>query len=220
MSDIDEQVIKRAAEAAIFDLQLNCRIEKVFRHPRNNDRWCIQFSGDYGQFCDEFRSKPGEENSPELIREKVKSHFFKMRRPVRVRRARSRQTGAGKRESIWTTAPMELAGQAIDRTASLVGEVINQVSGLARSALDTEAVVSVDLPAAAPPTPQPARRKKSTKAQRPAKRKPVKISSGKSTKKKSTGAGKASSKAGKAAKAVRRKSRATVGKTTSGRKGR
>jgi hypothetical protein len=219
VSDIDEQVITRAAEAAVSDLQLDCRIEKVFQHPRNNDRWCIQFTGDYGQFCDEFRNKSGEENSPELIREKVKSHFLKMRKPVRVRRGRSPQTGSRAQGSTLAAAPLELVGQAIDQTTRLVGEVVNQVSSLARSALDTEAVVSIDLPVAS--TLPPPARQKSKKAKRPSKGKPGKSSSGKSTKKKnSSAAGKTTSKAGKAAKKVARKSRATVGSKTSGRKGR
>jgi hypothetical protein len=192
VSDIDEQVITRAAEAAIFDLQLDCRIEKVFQHPRNNDRWCIQFTGDYGQFCAEFRNKSGEVNSPELMREKVKSHFLKMRKPVRVRRGRSHPTGSRAEISALAAAPLEIAGQAIDQTARLVGEVIKEVSGLARSALETEAVISVDLPAMAPPPPAPRKRRK---AKQPSKKKPGKTGSSKAKKKKtSSRAGKATSR--------------------------
>ncbi|MGB7925679.1 MAG: hypothetical protein WCF57_20740 [Pyrinomonadaceae bacterium] len=215
MGDLDEQVITMAAEAAVFDLQLDCSIEKVFQHPRSNDKWCIQFTGDYGQFCEEFRNKAGEANSPELIREKIKSHFLKMRKPVRVRRGSSRKTDTGAQGSTLMDAPLEIVGQAIDRTARLVGEAINQVSGIARSALDTEAVVSVELPAVvveapSPPSPAPA---KSRKAKQPSKAKAAKKGSSKAAKKKASGAGKAASKA------VRRKSGATARRTT-GRKGR
>jgi hypothetical protein len=216
MSQLDEQVIRSAAETAVNDLNIHCRIEKVFQHPRSNDKWCIQFTADYGQFCDEFRSKSGEENSPQLIREKVKSYFLKMRKPVRVRRGSSQKTERGKQSSAFSSAPLEIVGQAIDQTSRLVGEVINQVSGLARSALDTEAVVSVDLPVAAPP---PARRK-SSKAKQTSTKKTTRASSSKSGKKKSSRPGKASSKAGKARKVGKRKSSATVGRTTSGKKGR
>lgn len=216
MSQMDEEVIKRAAEAAVNDLQLDCRIEKVFRHPRSNEKWCIQFTGDYGQFCDEFRNKSGQENSPELIREKVKIYFLKRRKPARVRRGSSRQTDRSEQGREISLAPLEIVGEAIDQTTRLVGEVINQVSGLARSALDTEAVVSVDLPLAPPPPPA----RKSKKAKRTSKKKSTGTSSSKAARKVSSRAGRATTKAGKASKVVKRKSRATVGRTTSGKKGR
>ena len=216
---MDEQVIRRAAEAAVNDLRLDCGIEKVSRHPRSNEKWCVQFTGDYGQFCDEFHNKSGQENSPEVIREKIKNYFLKMRKPVRVRRGSSHQTERGAQGGLFAAAPLEIVGQAIDQTIRLVGEVVNQVSGLARSALDTEAVVSVELPIAAPTPPPPPR--KSRKKQPPAKKKAArKSASKKAAGKVSSRAGKATPKAGKAAKVGRRKSRATVGRTTSGKKGR
>jgi hypothetical protein len=218
MSQMDEQVIRRAAEAAVNDLQLNCRIEKVSQHPRSNDKWCVQFTGDYGQFCDEFRNKSGQENSPEVIREKVKSYFLKMRKPVRVRRGSSHKTESVKSGSILSAAPLEIVGQAIDQTHRLVGEVVSQVSGLARSALDTEAVVSIELPVAAS-TPPPAP-KKSKQSQQPAKKRTAGKSASKATRKAAPRASKATSKAGKAGKVVKRKSRATAGRTTSAKKGR
>lgn len=215
MSQIDEQVIRSAAEAAVNDLRINCRIEKVFQHPRSSDKWCVQFTADYGQFCDQFRNQSGQENSPEVIREKVKSYFLKMRKPMRVRRGSSHKTERGERGSGLIAAPLEIVGQAIDRTTRLVGEVVDQVSGLARSALDTEAVVSVELPVAAPPP-----RRKSKKVKRPAKKRTAGTSAGKAAKKVSSRAGKAASKPAKAAKAAGRKSRATAGRTTPGKKGR
>jgi hypothetical protein len=218
MSQLDEQAIRRAAEAAVNDLRINCSIEKVFKHPRSSDKWCVQFTADYGQFCDEFRNKSGQENSPEVMREKVKNYFLKMRKPVRVRRGSSHKTERGIQGSMLTAAPLEIVGQAIDQTTRLVGEVVNQVSSFARSALDTEAVVSVELPVVAPTPPPP---KKSQKAQRPAKKRTTGTSArSKATRKAAPRAGKATSKAGKAAKVVRRKSKATAGRTTSGKKGR
>lgn len=219
MSQLDEQVIRSAAETAVHDLKINCRVEKVSKHPRSSDKWCVQFTADYGQFCDEFRSKSGEENSPQLIREKVKSYFLKMRKPVRVRRG-SHKTERGKQGSSSPSAPMEIVGQAIDQTTRLVGEVINQGFDLARSALDTEASVSIALPVTAPlPTPPPAR-KKSSQAKRTSKKKSAKAGASKAGKKNSSGPRKASSKTGKASKVTKRKSRATTGRTTSGKKGR
>ena len=211
MSQLDEQVITRAAEAAVNDLQLDCRIEKVFQHPRNKEKWCIQFTGEYGQFCNEFRNKDGEENSPKLIREKIKSYFLRMRKPVRIRRGSSHMAGAERQESILPAAPLEIVGQAIDQTTRLVGDVINQVAGLARSALATEAVVSIDLPAI---TQQPPARKSRRTTKEPSKRKAVKTSSGKTAKKVSSRAGKQAAKAGKkAAKKVGRKKQTAVSKT-------
>lgn len=215
VNHLDEEVINRAAEVAVIDLQLDCGVEKVFQH--SNDKWCIQFTGEYGQFCDEFRNKSGEANSPELIREKVKRYFLKMRKPVRVRRGSSLKTGSGKQGSSRMPAPLEIVGQAIDQTTRLIGEVVSQVSGLARSALETEAVVSVDLPVASP---LPPAARQSRKAKEPSKKKTAVAGSGKATKKKSSGARKATSKAGKAAKKVARKSRATTGRATPVKKGR
>ena len=210
MSQPDEQAIKSAAEAAINDLQLDCRVEKVFEHPRRNDKWCIQFTGDYGQFCDEFRNESGEENSPQLIREKVKSYFLKMRKPVRVRRGRKPR--ADKQESILPGVSMGIVGEALGQTTRLVGEVVNQVSGLARSVLETEAVVSVELPTVAPSPPPPPPRK-SKRVRRAATKKPARSGPGKATRKVSTRAGKSTSQPRKAAKKGASKKRTTVAKT-------
>lgn len=209
MSQLDEQVITRAAEEAINSLQLNCRVEKVFQHPRHKEKWCIQFTGEYGQFCNEFRNHEGQQNSPELIREKVKSFFLKMRKPVRIRRGSSHQVSGSSQESILSAAPLEIVGQAIDQTTRLVGDVINQVSGLARSALETEAVVSVELPTIVP---QP-RARKSRKTGQPSKRKAVKKSSGKTTRKVSSRTAQPTSSSSKAAKKSGRKKQAAVART-------
>ena len=209
MSQLDEKVITRAAEEAVNGLQLQSRVEKVFQHPRSKEKWCIQFTGEYGQFCNEFRNQGGQSNSPELIREKVKSFFLKMRKPLRIRRGSSQQASSSRPESILSAAPMEIVGQALDQTTRLVGDVINQVSGLARSALDTEAVVSVELPTI---TPQPPARR-SRKTGQSSKRKAGKKSSGKTTRKVSSRAGQPTSRSGKAAKKSGRKKQAAVART-------
>jgi hypothetical protein len=213
MGQPKEQEITRAAEAAINDLQLDCSVERVFKHPKSSDQWCIRFSGDYGQFCDEFRNASGEENSPRLIREKVKGYFIKRRQSVRVRRGRAFKTDKGKQESSLSAAPIDLARQALDQTTRFVGEVIGQVSDLARSALDTEAVVSVELPTVAPAPPRKSRRVKQT-----AKKKAAKSSKGKTTRKSSARAGKSTSKRRKAAKKGGSKKRTTTKKSSKKRK--
>ena len=209
MSRLDEQIITRAAEEAVNGLQLNCRVEKVFQHPRTKEKWCIQFTGEYGQFCNEFCSRDGQPNSPELIREKVKSFFLKMRKPVRIRRGSSQQASGSRPESILSAAPLEIVGQAIDQTTRLVCDVINQVSGLARSALETEAVVSVELPTAAPQSPA----RKSRKSGQPSKKKAVKTRSGKTARKVSSRAEQPTSRSGKAAKKSGRKKQTAVART-------
>src|SRR3982751_2032897 len=105
MSQPDEQAITRAAETTINDLLLNCRVEKVFEHPKHKGKWCIRFTNDYGQFCDEFRNESGQENSPRLIREKIKNYFLKMRKPVRIRRGSKTTADKGKQSSILPGAP-------------------------------------------------------------------------------------------------------------------
>ena len=209
MSQLDEKVITRAAEEAVNGLQLQSRVEKVFQHPRSKEKWCIQFTGEYGQFCNEFRNQDGQPNSPELIREKVKSFFLKMRKPVRIRRGSSHKASESRQESILSAAPLEIVGQALDQTTRLVGDVINQVSGLARSALDTEAVVSVELPTIAPQPPA----RKSRKTGQPSKKKAVRKSSGKTTRKVSEQTGQPTSRSNKPAKKGGRKKQAAVART-------
>lgn len=214
MSQPDEQAIRKAAEAAINDLQLDCRVEKVYRHPNSGQKLCIRFSGDYGKFCDEFRNASGEENSLQLMREKVKSHFIKMRKSVRIRRGSKSGLDRGRRASIIPTAPLEIVGQALDQTTRLAGEVVNQVSDLARSALESEAVVSVDLPAPVQLLAPPPARKKSKRVSRAATKKAAKSSSAKTTGKGSSRGSKSTSKPRKkAAKKVGSKKRTATSKT-------
>jgi hypothetical protein len=182
----------------------------VFEHPHRNDKWCIQFTNGYGQFCDEFRNESGEVNSPQLIREKVKSHFLKMRKPVRVRRGSKPR--ADKQESLLPGVSMGIVGEAIGQTTRLVGEVVNQVSGLARSVLETEAVVSVELPTVAPPPSRPPLRKRK-RVRRAATKKPPKSGSGKAARKNSSRAGKSASKPRKATKKSASKKQTTSAKT-------
>lgn len=187
MSQPDERAIRSAAEAAINDLQLDCTVERVYEHPQHKEKRCIRFSGDYGKFCDEFRNDSGEENSHQLMREKIKSYFIKMRKSVRVRRGSKTGVASKDRsEGILPGAPLEIVGQALNQTSRLVGEVINQVSGLARSALETEAVVNVELPVAVASSP-PAPRKS---VKRPAKKKQAQSSTAKSARKSSSRAAK------------------------------
>src|SRR5215210_7262274 len=87
---MDEQAITGAAEEAINDLQLDCKIKDVCRSP-NGEQWCVQFSGKYGQFCDDFKDQFEKENSSSLVREKIKSHLLKQVTKIRSTTGKSRR---------------------------------------------------------------------------------------------------------------------------------
>ncbi len=90
---MDKEVITRAAEEAVRDLQLDCEITEIAK-PLGKNTWCIQFTGSYGQFCDAFQDKAGEENSAPVIREKIKRFFLKQRKPARIVRGRNPSASA------------------------------------------------------------------------------------------------------------------------------
>ncbi len=149
---MDEKAITRAAQAAVNDLQLDCKIESVSKHSRQN-KWCIQFTGQYGQFCDEFHNEAGKENSARVIREKIKSFLFKVRKPGRDRRAKSSfASETSNQASSLLDTPVEFVGDALDRTTGIIGSILNQFSNLTGTALESGAAVSDDLLAIAPTT--------------------------------------------------------------------
>src|SRR5215210_6341071 len=95
---MEKEEIKSAAQQAVNDLQLDCEITDITR-PLGKDTWCIQFTGSYGQFCDEFHDKAGKDNSARVVREKIKRFFIKQRKPTRIVRGRipsSRESGSPK----------------------------------------------------------------------------------------------------------------------------
>src|SRR5215212_2537961 len=87
---MDERAINGAAIEAIKDLELDCEIKEV-RQLAGKDEWCIQFSGKYGQFCDDFKNQFGKENSASVIREKIKSHLLKQVSKIRSGTGRRRR---------------------------------------------------------------------------------------------------------------------------------
>ena len=138
---MDEQAINGAAIEAIKDLDIDCEIREV-RQPSGGDEWCIQFSGKYGQFCDEFKNQFGEESSHQVIREKIKSHLIKQVSKIRSGTGRKRmpavvETGERREaESGILAAPLKLVGEVFDRVAGLTGVVINQATTVAETARD------------------------------------------------------------------------------------
>jgi hypothetical protein len=136
---MDKEDIKRAAQEAVNDLQLDCEITEITR-PLGKDTWCIQFTGSFGQFCDEFHDKAGKDNSARLIREKIKRFFLKQRKPTRIVRGRnSSSRGRGKVEGNLLGTLIEAGGQALKQASRITGEVIERATTLNRAALETGA---------------------------------------------------------------------------------
>jgi hypothetical protein len=131
---MDEKMITSAAEAAVNDLQLDCQVASVYRR---KDAWCIKFSGSYREFCDQFRSRYGEENSAEVVREKVKRHLLKSPKPTGRRRGfASRSLNAGPGNSL-LNLPRQFAGGAIEQATRLAGEIFDGTVNAAETALKT-----------------------------------------------------------------------------------
>lgn len=136
---MDKEVITRAAEEAIRDLQLDCEITDVTR-PLGKDSWCIQFTGSYGQFSDAFHDKEGKENSARVIREKIKRFFLKQRKPARIVRGRNPSATARRSQESNLLGTLLDAGEGMLKQASrIAGEVVERAANLNRTVLETEA---------------------------------------------------------------------------------
>jgi len=135
---MDEKLIASAAEAAVNDLQLDCRVASIYRR-KDKDAWCVKFSGSYREFCDEFRSRFGEENSAEVVREKIKRHLLKSPKPTGRRRGVSNRSAMSGPESSLLDIPLQIAGGALEQTTRLAGELINGTVKAAETAIKTVA---------------------------------------------------------------------------------
>jgi hypothetical protein len=138
---MDEKLITVAAEAAVNDLQLDCRVVSI---SQRKDVWCVKFSGSYGELCDEFRSRYGKENSAEVVREKLKRLLLKSPKPTGRRRGVSnRSTGAGIGSSL-LDIPRQIAEDALEQTTRIAGAVINSTVNTAETAFKTVADAASD----------------------------------------------------------------------------
>jgi hypothetical protein len=143
---MDEQAITRAAEEAVNDLQLDCQIKNVRRSPRG-DEWCVQFSGKYGQFCDDFKNQFEKENSSSLVREKIKGHLLKQVTKIRsstgkTRKGRVNPSAEGQAQSSLLSEPFKMIEDAFNRASQFAGGVVEQVAGVADVARETVAGVA------------------------------------------------------------------------------
>lgn len=136
---MDAETIKREALDAILDLQLESAVSGVTQSGKN---WCVQFEGDYGQFCDSFQNQFERDNSPRVIREKIKKHLLGQITQLRNKGGR-RTTKKGFddegehdvpqlfQEAVSATA--RTIGQAIDRTLGITGASIEAVGDVAEA---------------------------------------------------------------------------------------
>ncbi len=131
---MDENVIRSAAAAAVADLKLDCQVVSV---NRRKDDWCVKFSEKYGELCDEFRSRLGEENSAEVVREKIKRYLLKSPRPTGRRKGVRRSPARTGPENSLLDLPMQIAGGALKETARVVSEAVGETLEAAEAALRT-----------------------------------------------------------------------------------
>jgi hypothetical protein len=139
---MDEKLITSAAEAAVNDLQLDCQVASIYRR-KDKDAWCVKFSGSYREFCDEFRSRFGEENSAEVVREKIKRHLLKSPKPTGRRKGVAHRSAITGPESSLLDIPLQIAGEALQQTTRLAGELINGTVNAAETAIKTVADAAI-----------------------------------------------------------------------------
>ena len=146
---MDERAINGAAIEAINDLDLNCEIKEVCKGS-GEDEWCIQFSGKYGQFCDNFQNQFKQENSAQVIREKIKAHLIKQVAKIRGNTGRRRKPAVAEALESRDGAggllaePLKMAGEVLGRATGIAGEVISQASAIAETARATLAAADLD----------------------------------------------------------------------------
>lgn len=207
-NELDEQVIKEAATAAVHDLQLDAEVKSV---SADGERWRIQFTVDYGEFCDSLRDSFGKENSFDLIREKVKRHILKqqqnkIRSGVRIRRGKQERRATS--SNLVATAAETIA-EVVNQTAVVTGAIFGQAARLPRQALAALADAA-ETAATAEPSPPPKR-----KTEEPLARVTVKTTAGKSSRRSSSPARPATAKKSPATKKAGSKSKRSAVKATS-----
>jgi hypothetical protein len=204
---MDQETIRREASEAIKALELESEVSGVTQAGKN---WCIQFSGDYGQYCDTFQNQFEHDNSARVIREKVKKHLLGQITLLRNKGGRKVSKKGFDEDQPNLT---QLFQDAVTETVRAVGDVIDRTLGATETAIESAGEVATRLSAGtaealrpvaeARPVLLPTRRAASRKA---APRK----SAGKGVKKSAKNSAKAA--AGKGKKRASGKKRAAVKK--------
>ena len=210
---MNEETIRRAAEDALSDLQLESEIKEICESG-DKDEWCVQFAGSYGQFCDKFQDQFEKENSPELIREKIKRYLLKQVTKLRSsagksRRGRGTSMADKKRDEEFTLGtPLKMIEEVFDRATQIAGGAVQVASSVAETARDAVTDVTTNMrptvvevqSRARPPRKKPARSAAKKKG-RAAARKSAKATV-KTAQRRSGGSSKKAVKAKKPAKAT------------------
>jgi hypothetical protein len=199
---MDEATIRREASEALRDLELDSTASAITQSGKN---WCIQFSGDYGQFCDSFQNQFEHDNSPRVIREKIKKHLLGQITQLRNKgNLKTRRKGSDEAEGRGRNVT-ELFQEAITQTTRAVTEAIDRTLGVTEATIKSAGDAAETLSASTAAILRPERTGKPPAAKRAAR----KSSSGKETgkvkrsgtKKKASGktkrAGRAKKSAGK-----------------------
>lgn len=139
---MDEETIRREASEALRDLELDSTASAVTRSGKN---WCIQFSGDYGQFCDSFQNQFERDNGPRIIREKIKKHLLGQITQLRNKGNRkARRKGFDETEGRGRNVT-ELFQEAITQTTRAVGEAIDRTLGITEATIKSAGEVAETL---------------------------------------------------------------------------
>jgi hypothetical protein len=138
---MDERVVNGAAIEAIHDLAVDCEIKQVCKGSGEGE-WCVQFSGKYGQFCDNFQNQFGQENSPEVMREKIKAFLIKQVAKIRGTTGRKRKPARDAHQDRepsggLLTEPLKLVGEVLGRATGMATQVVSQASAVADTARAT-----------------------------------------------------------------------------------
>lgn len=122
---MDAETIKREATEALLSLQLDSTVGNVTQNGKN---WCVQFSGDYGQFCDSFQNQFERDNSPPVIREKIKKHL--LGQITQLRNKGGRRTTKKSFDDQDGRNMSELLQEAITETTRAIGSAIDSTLGV------------------------------------------------------------------------------------------
>lgn len=128
---MDADTIKREALDAILDLQLDSSVTNVTHSGKN---WCVQFEGEYGQFCDSFQNQFERDNSPRVIREKIKKHL--LGQITQLRNKGGRRTTKKGFDDGGQPNVTELFQEAVSSTARTIGDAIDRTLGFTGAGIE------------------------------------------------------------------------------------
>jgi hypothetical protein len=137
---MDAETIKQEALDAILDLQLDSTVSNVTHSGKN---WCVQFEGDYGQFCDSFQNQFDRDNSPRVVREKIKKHLLAQITLLRNKGGR-RTTKKGFEDDARPNVT-ELFQEAVSSTARTIGDAIDRTLGFTGAGIEAVGEVAETL---------------------------------------------------------------------------